>query len=119
MEYIFFFGHDKTADIGPTCLSQWYLAEFKDEKGRVYSCAEMWMMSEKARLFQDWKTLDKIHSTSDPRMHKKLGREVKGFDDKIWSEKCFDIVVQGNMMKFSQNPELKKYLMSTHPKILV
>ena len=54
-----------------------------------------------------------------PAKYKKLGRKVRNFDSKVWDEKKYDIVVEGNKAKFSQNPELMEFLLSTGDAILV
>lgn len=50
---------------------------------------------------------------------KKLGRKVRNYDDSIWKEKRYDVVVKGNIAKFSQNEKLRSFLLSTGSKILV
>ena len=50
---------------------------------------------------------------------KKLGRQIKHFDEQIWLEQRFDIVVKGNYLKFSQNPELKQFLLNTSYRVIV
>jgi hypothetical protein len=50
---------------------------------------------------------------------KKLGRLVKEYDDEVWKEHRFDVVVSGNYAKFTQNEELKKFLLSTGNRIIV
>lgn len=84
-----------------------------------YNCGEQYMMASKARLFDDKETLKKIMDSTDPREHKALGRKVKGFDEKIWNEKCMPIVIEGNMAKFSQNLSFKQKLLGTGNKQLV
>ena len=77
------------------------------------------MMAEKARLFGDTKAEQKIISASNPGEAKKLGRSVLGFDDNLWFENRFSIVVNANVAKFSQNAELKTYLLGTGSRVLV
>ena len=81
--------------------------------GVRYNCAEQYMMAEKARTFGDKETLAKILASDKPRIIKKLGREVRGFDSAKWDEVKYGVVVKGNVAKFSQNPELKAFLLST------
>ena len=50
---------------------------------------------------------------------KKLGRLVKNYNDEVWIEKRFHIVVEGNLAKFSQNEDLRNFLLNTDDKILV
>jgi ribA/ribD-fused uncharacterized protein len=77
------------------------------------------MMAEKAKLFNDQGTYEKIINASNPGEAKSLGREVKGFDDSVWVRNRFEIVVQGNRLKFEQNSELKAFLISTGDRVLV
>ncbi len=107
--YIFFLN-------GPLC--QWYSSKFI-ENGITFDCCEQYMMYQKAILFNDEETANKILNTSKPREQKNLGRQVKNFDQKIWDEHKENIVYQGNYLKFSQNEDLKEYLIDTFPYMLV
>jgi len=102
----------------PACFSQWYPAEFELD-GQHYVHAEQYMMAEKARLFDDQATLDAILQTSSPGKAQALGRSVQGFDEDQWREARFNIVVHGNIAKFSQNAALKTFLLNTGDKLLV
>jgi ribA/ribD-fused uncharacterized protein len=99
-------------------FSQWYPSEF-EINGIQYNCCEQYMMAEKARLFGDEDTLKEIMETDSPREQKKLGRQVSDFDQSKWEEIAQEVVYQGNLAKFSQNPDLKEILFSTQDKILV
>jgi ribA/ribD-fused uncharacterized protein len=106
-------------------FSQWYKRNFKID-GVVYNTAEQWMMAEKARLFNDEDALKAILETRDPHRQKTIGRLVKNFDKSKWEAiegngkpYCWNVVYQGNYAKFSQNPDLKEYLLNTKGKILV
>lgn len=120
VEYLFFWGHTakEKSMIAKECLSQWYKADFVID-GITYPSAEHFMMAEKARLFNDEEILDKILQTSDPYEAKKLGRVVKDYDNDVWNQCRFDIVVKANKEKFMQNEKLKQYLLSTDTKIIV
>lgn len=100
-------------------FSQWYPSKFKDEKGTEFNCAEQWMMYSKAELFGDSETMQKILATNDPDEMKKLGRAVKNYDDEAWFHHAPTVVAVGNIMKFSQNPELWDILDKTENKKLV
>lgn len=78
-----------------------------------YCCAEQYMMTQKALLFQDTLSCEKILQTNDPKQMKKIGREIVGYDDKVWNENKYAIVLNANIAKFSQNEELGKFLMET------
>jgi ribA/ribD-fused uncharacterized protein len=119
-EYLLFWGHKPSLDgsISKTCFSQWWESAFTVE-GITYPTAEHWMMAEKARLFGDYEMLNEICQTLSPAKAKKLGREIRNFDQGIWEERCGSIVVQGNVHKFSQNADLKHFLLATKGKIIV
>jgi hypothetical protein len=55
----------------------------------------------------------------NPREHKKYGRMVKGYDQKVWDANKFNIVYNGNMLKFTQEPKLLFHLLSTGDRTLV
>ena len=77
------------------------------------------MMAEKARIFGDEETRQRIMKEEEPGIIKDLGREVKGFDPEIWDQHKFDVVVKGNLAKFGQDEKLKKFLLNTGSAILV
>lgn len=119
VKYVFFWGHKKPKEgVSKTCFSQWYEASFEID-GVIYQTAEHYMMAEKARLFGDTEAEKKIISASNPGEAKKLGRSVLGFDDNLWLENRFTIVVNANLAKFAQNSELKTYLLGTGSRVLV
>lgn len=84
--------------------------------GIAYSCAEQWMMAEKARLFGDAECLAKILASDSPRGMKEHGRRVRGFDVDKWNGAAREIVYRGNLAKFSQNDSLREHLMATGDK---
>ncbi|STZ03446.1 Swarming motility protein ybiA [Moraxella equi] len=85
----------------------------------TYPTAEHYMMAQKAKLFGDMAIFNEIIHAKHPKQAKDLGRQVKNFDEKIWNKHRFDIVVQGNIAKFSQHSKLKAYLLGTGDSILV
>lgn len=117
-DFIFFWSGRKLRNVTKNCFSQWYPSKFI-VGGKEYRFAEQFMMARKAELFNDLETLQKIMIASDARTIKTLGREVKSFDPTIWNEKKFKVVVQGNLAKFTQDVELRDFLLSTGDKILV
>ncbi len=118
-KYIFFWqAKEKSNEITKACLSQWYISSFKVDNIK-YFCAEQYMMSQKALLFNDLDTYNKIMNSHHQNECKKLGREIKNFDHEKWDKNKFDIVITGNIHKFQQNEQLKNYLLSTNKKILV
>lgn len=118
-EYIFFWGHRSAPNVvTKACFSQWYPCKFGVD-GQMYSSTEQYMMAEKARLMGDNEVREQILATDDPREIKKLGRVVKDFDARLWDMKKSQVVVNGNLHKFGQNPELRDFLLSTGDKVLV
>ncbi|MEM0577223.1 NADAR family protein [Flavobacterium polysaccharolyticum] len=119
-KYLFFWGHQKSknGEITSSCFSQWWTSPFviNDIK---YPTAEHWMMAQKALLFNDNENYSKIIVAKSPAEAKAIGREVRGFDEKIWLEKREQIVIQGNLEKFKQNKDLKTFLVNTKERILV
>ena len=65
------------------------------------------MMASKARLFGDDTALSAILASDDPRERKRLGRQVRHFDHDPWQTECENIVLHGNLAKFSQNEEMR------------
>lgn len=114
MEYVFFWKRNERYG----CFSNWYGCSFTVD-GIEYQSTEQYMMAEKARLFNDPETEERIMKTTSPSKIKKLGKEVKGFDSKIWDERKFEIVCKGNLEKFRQNPDLLSRLLETGDSIIV
>ena len=76
-------------------------------------------MYRKALLFKDKKIADKILQCSTPGEAKALGRKVTNFNNEVWNERRMEIVIEGNLLKFSQNPDLKTFLLNTKNRVLV
>jgi len=91
--------------------SQWYTTSNQfQENGIDYPNAEKYMMVKKANVFKDYKILNEMVKSDNPRLIKKLGRKIKNFDDKTWDKYKIDIVTQASYLKFTQNPELLKIM---------
>jgi ribA/ribD-fused uncharacterized protein len=119
-KFVFFWGHtpSKEGNVDKSCFSQWWMSEFVID-GITYSCAEQYMMAEKARLFGDEERLAGILQAKHPMEMKGLGRAVENFDNGIWESHCYGIVKRASLAKFSQNPRLGEYLKLTKNRILV
>jgi len=120
VNFVLFWGHQPSADgsITKSCFSQWYKAPFVID-GNRYNTAEHYMIAEKARLFGDENTLNRILKAKNPAEAKKLGRLVIGFNEEKWLEHRFDIVCRANYAKFSQDSRLKQFLINTGNKVMV
>ena len=119
-EYLLFWGHRAPPGdgVGSGCLSQWWPAGFA-VGGIAYTSAEQYMMWEKALLFGDAGTAEQIRRARHPGDAKRLGRQVRGFDERAWARRRYGIVVEGNLAKFGQNPALAAFLLGTSGKVLV
>lgn len=119
-KYVFFWGHTAKVDgaVGSWAFSQWYPSPFTVD-GQLYRTAEHWMMAEKARLFGDEERCAKILSVHGPGDAKAHGRRIAGFSEEKWEAHRFEIVVEGNVHKFSQHPELGEFLRGTAKRVLV
>jgi ribA/ribD-fused uncharacterized protein len=124
-KYLCFWGHtkNKSQEVSKTCFSQWYGSKFEID-GIVYPTAEHFMMAEKARIFESNSAantvlLEKIIEAPHPQKAKQLGRQIEGFTNEIWNQHRFDVVVRGNVAKFSQNLDLAEFLLGTGKRVLV
>lgn len=118
--YLMFWGHQAAKDgrITASCFSQWWPSAFVVD-GESYATAEHWMMAQKARLFGDEAMAARILTAPSPAQAKKLGREVRGFDQARWEQHRFGLVCEGNQHKFSQHPALEAFLIGTGKRVLV
>lgn len=100
-------------------LSQWYKCEFRDSYGEVYNSCEQYMMAAKALLFDDTSCYKKIMASEDVKNIKQFGKEVAHFNQEIWDDNKEQIVYDANFLKFSQNQELKEFLLKSKKKMIV
>jgi ribA/ribD-fused uncharacterized protein len=118
-KFIYFWGNEnKYNEVGKFCFSQWFESHFVVEN-ITYKTSEHWMMAQKAKLFNDQSTFNKIISCDKPGEAKELGRQVVNFDAEIWEKNRFEIVKTGNVYKFTQNNKIGEYLVKTGNRILV
>lgn len=88
-------------------------------RGVTFNCGEQGLMYCKARLFNDMDTAQKILEADDPISHKRLGRQVRGFQDAVWRARAPGFARTLANHRFSQNPDQLRYLLDTHPYRLV
>ncbi len=106
-------------------FSQWHPSPFvavplfQEKKEQQFQTCEHWMMYNKALLFNDEKSAQRIMSTSNCEKIKAIGRQVKNFNEKLWRQHRENIVFQGNIHKFQQNPHLLSALRATQSATLV
>lgn len=119
VDFLLFWGHQRSKDgsISKTCMSQWWPSPFV-ENDIIYQTAEHYMMGKKALLFHDQEIFEKILTKNSPKDVKDLGRQIRNFDGAKWDAHKYEIVKQGNLLKFSQNEDLKSFLLQTKDKVL-
>lgn len=120
LKFLHFWGHQPQPDgtVGAGCLSQWWPSPFEVD-GVTYATAEHWMMAGKARMFDDHAAVRRAIEAPHPKAAKAVGRQVRGFDQETWAAGRFELVVAGNVAKFSRYPDLRAYLLGTNTRILV
>lgn len=99
-------------------FSQWHASGFYVDN-IYYKTAEHYMMWSKAMLFGDKDKAAEVLLCEEPREAKQKGREVSGFDKKVWDANCKKFVYDGNYAKFKQNANNHHALMSTGDTLLV
>ena len=102
---------------GSSPFSNWHKSKFTHNDVE-YNCSEQYMMHMKALMFGDTEVAELIMEQKDPRKQKMLGREVRHFDHELWFEKCQEVMVDGLISKFTQNPSMLKVLLDTGDKII-
>ena len=116
MAVYFFCSHDPSKYPEKThavwVFSNWYQSKYH-HNGYTYSCVEQEMMHCKAIIFGDVETANEILKAETPGEMKKLGRQIKNYDDKVWSEKRYQIVYEAVYAKFTQDKQLTTVLLGT------
>lgn len=119
LRYLCFWGHQPPrTGVSASCFSQWYDAGF-NINGVRYPTAEHFMMAGKARLFGATDILEQVLASPAPDTVKALGRKIEGFDEAVWAQARYGLVVEGNRAKFSQNAVLGDFLRATADQVLV
>ena len=83
-----------------------------DGKERTFHNAEQFFMFTKAMTFKDYDIAEKIIKEGiDPKKARLLGRKVSGYNDEVWNEIRYKVMLKANMCKYTQNEDLKKKLL--------
>lgn len=86
--------------------------EFQGIPKKFYS-SEQYFMYLKAITFNDEEIAKRILlEGKDPKVAKDLGREVRGYDDEVWSKVRYEYMKNACYLKFSQNKALRDMLLS-------
>ena len=81
--------------------------------------SEKAIMLNKAVLMDDREIFNKLLETSNPSYCKKLGRQIKNFNQEKWNSNIEKIAFSVLFDKFNSNQNLKKILLETKDSILV
>lgn len=100
-------------------LSNHYRVNFSDKLKNKYTSVEQYFMCHKAILFKDRDMANKILNENNPVKCKKLGREVKDFNEEVWQKNRLQIMFEGLCYKFLQNDNICQKLIYTGNKIIV
>ena len=95
-------------------MSNFYVCNFTDG-GTDFMCSEQFLMKKKLDFFDpdNMMLAVKIMDTRNPMAMQAVGREIKGYDEKVWSEHRFNVMVAGLRLKYSQNEEIRDDLLKT------
>ena len=99
-------------------LSNFHPAPFTHE-GINFHSSEQWIQYQKAKLFNDDHTAQKILECDTALKCQHLSREIANFDHSTWRDRARIICEPGIQQKFTQNPMLMNLLKATGSKILV
>jgi len=101
-----------------------YMSNFYECKivvdGKILNCSEQLFMLYKCQRFDanNTRLLNAILNETNPSVIKKYGRAVKNYDDNIWNNERYNVMVEVLRLKFTQNEDIKKQLIETKPRIL-
>ena len=102
----------------PFYFSPWSPSSFVVDD-MSYSCAEQYMMAEKANFFS--KTIEQWSSSCrrlNQHTRKRIGRGVRNFDSAVGDREKQNAVLSGTCNKFTQNPAMKNHILISDSKLL-
>lgn len=102
------------------CLSNFYPCRFTDEDGQTFFSSEQYFMKRKQDTFdpENRELAVAILKAKSPPVAKKLGRQVGNYDDAVWTEKRYNVMVDALKLKFASDEQLQDVLLSTEHKRL-
>ena len=101
-------------------MSNFYKTNFTDTYGIQYICSEQYFMYHKCKTFDPTNNilLQTILTEKSATKIKQYGRQIQNFNNNIWKEERYNIMLEALRLKFNQNEIIKQKLLQTKPKIL-
>lgn len=102
-------------------LSNFHIAPILMEAGgekKIFKTTEHYFMWRKAIEFGDDETAAKILVVDTPLEAKRLGREVKYYNEQAWAQVRYSVMFEANLRKFQQHKDLGDRLVATGAKVL-
>ena len=87
--------------------------------GIIFHSTEQWIQYQKAKLFGDNETGEKIMKTTRAMECKKLSYDIEDYNEDEWKENIEKLCYRGIKQKFVQHEWLKKLLLETGNKCIV
>ena len=118
-----FFWSEKLSAGQRGCLSNYFTSDFRDDDllshSQEFHSVEQYMHWVKAMISTDFEMADQIRAAREPAECRRLGREIRGYDEQKWNPVAILVVERGVYLKFQQNATLREYLLSTTGRELV
>jgi ribA/ribD-fused uncharacterized protein len=99
-------------------FSNWAKSEFT-YKGIKFYTAEGAFMWEKSVCFGDVENANAILKIKQPDVQKQLGRCISGYNEEVWANVRYRVMLDVCREKFTQNRKLLTELLNTGSKIIV
>jgi len=99
-------------------FSNWYSSSFMID-GKTFSSSEQYYAYQKSIFVNDEARAKKILDTPDPTRIKKISSQLKINKQEWFATRGINAMKEALHAKFSQNPDLKEFLMSTRGTTLV
>ncbi|TYZ59959.1 hypothetical protein PybrP1_002436 [[Pythium] brassicae (nom. inval.)] len=102
------------------CLSNFHPCRFTDEHGQAFFSSEQYFMKKKQETFDpaNRALAVAILKAKSPPVAKKLGRQVANYDEQVWTEKRYGVMVDALKRKFASDEQLQDVLLATEHKRL-